>query len=132
MRTASWSRAGASATRRRFAPAARGASDGGLGEAASGDLAVAGLTSWSRARGYGDSVCAVPIDGVAPTDVTVHALEYVAAYPITYVVARALQRAPRRSRAMMKGFIDWLAGPEAAEQFRARGMMLTADGPPAP
>ena len=30
----------------------------------------------------------------------------------------------------LTGFIDWLRGPEAAEQFRARGMMLTADGPP--
>jgi hypothetical protein len=117
---------------RRFAPGARGATDGGLGQAASGDPAVAGLTSWSRARGYASSVCALPINGVAPTDATVYELRYAAAYPITYVVARALERAPRKSRAMMKGFIDWLRGPQAAEQFRARGMMLTADGPPAP
>jgi hypothetical protein len=117
---------------RRFAPGARGASDGGLGQAASRDLAVAGLTSWSRGRAYGSSVCVVPVNGVAPTDSTVYELRYPAAYPITYVVARALSRAPRKSRAMMKGFIDWLQGPQAAEQFRARGMMLTADGPPAP
>jgi hypothetical protein len=77
-------------------------------------------------------VCAVPIAGVAPTDLAVYELRYAAAYPITYVVARALRRAPRQSRAKMKGFIDWLKGPQAAEQFRARGMMLTADGPPPP
>ena len=29
----------------------------------------------------------------------------------------------------MKGFVDWLRGPDAAEQFRARGMMLVAETP---
>ena len=117
---------------KRFAAGSRGASDGGLGQAAQGDLAVAGLTSWSKARGYGDSVCAVPVDGVAPTDASVFALQYAAAYPITFVVSRRLSGAPRERRAAMKGFVDWLKGPAAAEQFRARGMLLVADGiPPA-
>jgi hypothetical protein len=115
---------------RKYAKSARGATDGGLGQAAAGDLAVAGLTSWTRARAYGGSVCSVPIDGVAPIDATVFALSYPAAFPITYVVPRRPFRASKLSRAIMKGFIDWLRGPEAGEQFRSRGMMLVADGPP--
>ena len=59
------------------------------------------------------------------------ALSYPAAFPITYVVPRSPFRASKLSRAIMKGFIGWLRGPEAAEQFRSRGMMLVADGPPA-
>jgi hypothetical protein len=117
---------------RRYATGARGAADGGLAQAARGDKAVAGLTSWSRARAYGPSVCSVPINGVAPTDATVFALGYPAAFAISYVVPRSPFGASRRSRAMLKGFVDWLRGPEAAEQLRARGMMLVADGPPAP
>ena len=115
---------------RKYPRGARGAADGGLGQAAAGDQAVAGLMSWTRARAYGASVCSVPINGVAPTDATVFALSYPAAFPITYVVPRSPFRASKLSRAIMKGFIDWLRGPEAAEQFRSRGMMLVEDGPP--
>ena len=35
---------------RKFAKGERGATDGGLGQVASGDQAVAALTSWTRAR----------------------------------------------------------------------------------
>ena len=117
---------------RKYARGARGAADGGLGQAAAGDRAVAALTSWTRARAYGRGVCSVPINGVAPTDATVFALQYPAAYPISYVVPRSPFRASKLSRAMIKGFVAWLRGADAAEQFRARGMMLVADGPPAP
>ena len=117
---------------RKYARGARGAADGGLAQAAGGDQAVAGFTSWTRARAYGRNVCSVPIDGVAPTDQTVFALSYPAAFPISYVVPRSPFRASKLSRAMMTGFVDWIRGPDAAEQFRARGMMLVADGPPAP
>jgi hypothetical protein len=117
---------------RKYARGARGAADGGLAQAAGGDQAVAGLTSWTRARAYGLNVCSVPINGVAPTDATVFALSYPAAFPISYVVPRSPFGASKLSRAMMKGFVDWLRGVDAAEQFRARGMMLVADGPPAP
>ena len=117
---------------RKYARGARGAADGGLAQAAAGDQAVAGLTSWTRARAYGSSVCSVPIDGVAPTDATVFALSYPAAFPISYVVPRSPFGASKLSRAMMTGFVDWLRGADAAEQFRARGMMLVADGIPAP
>jgi hypothetical protein len=117
---------------RKYAKGARGAADGGLAQAASGDRAVAGITSWTRARAYSRTTCSVPIGGVAPTDATVFDLSYAAAFPITYVVPRSPHGASRFSRAMMKGFVDWLRGPDAAELFRARGMMLVADGPPAP
>ena len=117
---------------RKYPRSARGAADGGLGQAAAGDQAVAALTSWTRARAYGAGVCSVPIDGVAPTDATVFALSYPAAFPITYVVPRSPFRASKLSRAIMKGFTDWLRGPEAAELFRSRGMMLVVDGPPEP
>ncbi len=117
---------------RKYASGARGAADGGLAQAAGGDRAVAGITSWTRARAYGRSVCSVPIDGVAPTDANVFALSYPAAFPITYVVPRSPFRSSRYTRAMMKGFVDWLGGPDAAALFRARGMMMVADGPPAP
>jgi hypothetical protein len=118
--------------KRKYAKGARATSDGGLGQAASGDQAVAALTSWTRARAYSSSVCAVPIGGVAPTDATVFGLSYPAAFPISYVTPRRPYRASRYGKAELKGFVDWLAGPEAAELFRARGMMLVADGPPAP
>jgi hypothetical protein len=117
---------------RKYARGAQGVADGGLAQAAGGDRAVAGLTRWTRAREYGSSVCSVPIDGVAPTDATVFALSYPAAFPISYVVPRSPFGVSKLSRAMMKGFVDWLRGPDAAEQFRARGMMLVADGIPAP
>jgi hypothetical protein len=43
---------------RKYASGARGAADGGLAQAAEGDQAVAGLTSWTRARGRTDRVSA--------------------------------------------------------------------------
>lgn len=118
--------------RKQLPPGARGAADGGLSQAANGDLAVAALTSWSRARRFGASVCAAPIGGTAPTDLTVHSLRYRPAYRITYVVPRAARRSSRLSRAALKGFVDWLKGPQAAEQFSARGMMLKSEPPREP
>jgi hypothetical protein len=117
---------------REYAKGTKGAPDGGLGAAGQGDQTVAALTSWSRARAYASTVCAVPIDGVAPTDASVFARSYPAAFPIGYVVPRRPFRATRHSRAVMRGFIDWLGGADAAKLLRARGMMLVADGPPAP
>jgi hypothetical protein len=117
---------------RRYAKGAKGAPDGGLGAAARGDRSIAALTSWSRARAYASSVCAVPIDGVAPTDASVFERSYPAAFPIGYVVPRHPYRATRHGRAVMRGFLAWLGGPEAAKLFRQRGMMLVADGPPQP
>jgi hypothetical protein len=117
---------------RRYAGAARPAADGGVAQAARGDRAVAGLTSWSRARRSVSGVCAVPVDGVAPADASVFALRYPAAFPISYAVSHTLAKASRNTRAVMAGFVKWLKGPDAAKMFRQSGMLLVADGPPAP
>ncbi len=114
-----------------YAKGSVGAADGGLAQAAGGDQAVAALTSWTRARAYAGTACSVPIGGVAPTNASVFGLSYPAAYPISYVVPRSPFRPSKLSRAIMKGFIDWLGGADAAAMFRTRGMMLVADGPPA-
>jgi hypothetical protein len=115
---------------RDYAKGSAGAADGGLAQAARGDQAVAGLTSWSRARAYGAAVCSVPIAGIAPSDATVFALSYPAAYPISYVVPSKPFRPSKLSRAIMKGFVDWLGSADTAALFRARGMLLVTDGPP--
>ena len=99
---------------------ARAARDGGLGEAASGNQAVAAVTSWSRARAYQRTTCAVPVGGVAPSDESVRALSYPAAYPITFVTLRRL----RSSRPIVTAFLKYLTGPRAADAFRQRGMLL--------
>src|SRR5262245_23228668 len=54
--------------------------DGGV-LAAYRNRAVAAITSWSRVRRYTSSVCAVAIDGVAPTDASVFTRSYGPAYP---------------------------------------------------
>ena len=75
-------------THKPYAPGAKATTDGGLGAAAAGDRTVAAITSWTRARRFGASVCAIPLDGVAPTDDSVRALSYPRAYPVTYVRPR--------------------------------------------
>lgn len=106
---------------------ARRARDGGLGEAASGDTAIAAVTSWSRARAYGQTTCAVPVGGAAPTDETVLALTHPDAYPINYVVPR-WTRSVRHTSAITAAFLQYLTGPRATESFAQRGM-LPAKGP---
>ena len=49
---------------------ARAAPNGGLSEAASGNLAIAAVTSWSRAAPR-VTTCAVPVGGAAPSDASV-------------------------------------------------------------
>ena len=113
---------------------ARAAADGGLGEAASGDLSVAAVTSWSRARAFQRTTCAVPVGGAAPDDASVRALTHRDAYPIAFVTLKKL----RTVRPIAAAFVKYLTGPAAASSFRARGMLLLADeawpavaGPPA-
>ena len=71
---------------------ARAASDGGLSEAASGNLAIAAVTSWSRARTFQGTTCAVPVGGAAPSDASVRALSHPDAYPISFVTLRRLAK----------------------------------------
>lgn len=114
---------------------ARKAYDGGVGEAASGNTAIAAVTSWSRARSYGSSTCAIPVGGSAPTDASVRALTHPNAYPISFVMLKRLKDV----RPIGAAFVKYLAGPRATESFRNRGMLLVKEqwpaapgGPPEP
>lgn len=60
--------------------------DAGMAAIRGGNRAVAGFTAWSKARFGG--VCAVPINGVQPTNASVHALRYPEAFPIHLVLRR--------------------------------------------
>ena len=62
-----------------------------LAKAASGNTAIAAVTSWSRARSFQSSTCAVPVGGSAPTDASVRALSHPNAYPISFVMLKRLQ-----------------------------------------
>jgi hypothetical protein len=106
---------------------ARAARDGGLSEAASGNLAVAAVTSWSRARAFQQTTCAVPVGGAAPDDTSVRALSYPDAYPISFVTLRRL----RTARPIAAAFLKYLTGPDATTSFRERGMLLVNEAWPA-
>ena len=115
--------------RARLPEGARAVPDGGLSQAASGDLSVAAITSWSRARSYGQETCAVPVGGAAPTDASVADLSHPDAYPISFVTLRRL----RSATPIVSAFLKYLTGPQATDSFRARGMLLTKEAwPPVP
>jgi hypothetical protein len=107
----------------RLPQGARAAFDGGLSEAASGNLAIAAVTSWSRARAYQTTICAVPIGGAAPSDASVRALSHPDAYPIAFVTLKRL----RTVRPIVAAFLKYLTGPRATDSFRKRGMLLVKD-----
>lgn len=107
----------------RLPKGARAAYDGGLSEAASGNLAVAAVTSWSRARAFQSTTCAVPVGGAAPADASVRALSHPDAYPISFVTLRRLRSATPIAAAFMK----YLTGPRATTSFRQRGMLLVKE-----
>jgi hypothetical protein len=111
----------------RLPKGARAARDGGLGEAASGNLAIAAVTSWSRARAYGTTTCAVAVGGAAPNDASVRALSHPEAYPITFVTLRRLGDV----RPIAAAFVKYLTGPRATTLFRQRGMLLVKERWPA-
>jgi hypothetical protein len=107
---------------------ARARFDGGLSEAASGNLAIAAVTSWSRARAFQGATCAVPIGGAAPSDESVRTLSHPDAYPISFVTLRRL----RQVRPIVAAFLKYLTGPRATDSFRQRGMLLIKETWPAP
>jgi len=108
------------------APAgARAARDGGLSEAASGNQAIAAVTSWSRARAYNVTTCVVPVGGRAPDDASVRGLSHPDAYPISFVTLKRL--GARGVRPIAAAFVRYLTGPRATTSFRQRGMLLVAD-----
>ena len=100
--------------------------DGGVSEL--GDANVAALTAWSRVRSN-SSVCAVPINGVAPTNVSVYRREYRPAYPMQFVM-HAKRRRDREGRAMVRAYVDFLKSEKATALFRGTGMLMVADGEP--
>jgi hypothetical protein len=107
---------------------ARVTRDGGLSEAASGNQSIAAVTSWSRARSYGYSTCAVPVGGAAPSDTSVRALTYPDAYPISFVTMKRLYT--RRNPLVLPitmAFVKFVAGPRGTSAFRDRGMLLVKD-----
>jgi hypothetical protein len=110
----------------RLPAGARAAYDGGLSEAASGNLAVAAVTSWSRARAFRETTCAVPIGGAAPTDASVRGLSHPDAYPISFVTLRRL----RQVTPIAAAFLQYLSGPRATASFRQRGMLLAKESWP--
>ena len=102
----------------------RGAADGGIAAAALGDQSIAGVMAWSRFRSQ-PGVCAVPLDGVPPSNATVIDHTYAEAYRVTYVVPRRLAGAlaassrasssdscapTRRSRSWPGAGCSWSAG----------------------
>ncbi|HUH14317.1 MAG TPA: hypothetical protein VML35_00370 [Gaiellaceae bacterium] len=111
----------------RLPTGARAAPDGGLAEAASGNLAIAAVTSWSRARAFQGTTCAVPVGGAAPSDTSVRALSHPDAYPISFVTLQRL----RDVRPIVAAFLQYLTGPRATTSFRQRGMLLVKEPWPA-
>src|SRR5829696_4212347 len=112
---------------------ARAARDGGVSEAASGNLAIAGVTSWSRARTFQGATCAVAVDGAAPSDASVRALSHRDAYPISFVTLRRLGKTTRdhRVRPITAAFLQYLTGAQATTSLRQRGMLLVKETWPA-
>ena len=111
----------------RLPKSAKAAPDGGLSEAASGNLAIAAVTSWSRARAFQQTTCAVPVGGAAPSDTSVRALAHPDAYPVSFVTLRR----QRTARPIVAAFLKYLTGPKAAASFRQRGMLLVGEAWPA-
>ena len=105
---------------------ARAAPNGGLSEAASGNLAIAAVTSWSRARAFQRTTCAVPVGGAAPNDASVRTLSHPNAYPISFVTLKRL----RTATPIAAAFLKYLTGPRATASFRQRGMLLLKDAWP--
>jgi hypothetical protein len=102
---------------------ARAAFNGGLSEAASGNLAIAAVTSWSRARAFQGTTCAVPVGGSAPSDASVRALSHPDAYPVSFVTLKRL----RSATPIVAAFLKYLTGPRATASFRQRGMLLAKE-----
>ena len=109
----------------------KAARDGGLSEAASGNLSIAGVTSWSRARAFQSTTCAVAVGGAAPSDASVRALSHRDAYPIAFVTLRRLASSRNPGvKPITAAFVKYLKGARATGLFRQRGMLLaTADWP---
>jgi hypothetical protein len=111
----------------RYPPSARGTADGGVGQAAAGDRSVAAVTAWSLLRRRADSrICAVPLDGITPSDASVMDLSYAEAYAITIVALKKRQYLPL-SRELRKRYVKLMTSARAKALLRERGMLVTGD-----
>ena len=114
-----------------YARAAVGLPDAGVSLAAGGDPSIAAITTWSRVRALGGSVCAVPLNGVTPTDATVAALTYPEAFPVSYVVTRRLVGRGADARAlnaaMRRAMRAFLSSRRLTALVRSRGVLPARD-----
>jgi hypothetical protein len=104
--------------------------EGGLELIRSGNRGVASITSWSRVR-RSSAYCAVAIGGVTPTNRTVYDGSFPEAYPVQFVMHRKRSRRTE-DRLMVKEYVKFLKSEKAAVLFRATGVLLAAEPPPAP
>jgi hypothetical protein len=101
--------------------------DGGVSQVRAGDRAVAAVTAWTKVR-QDSRLCAVALNGVAPTDGTVRGLEYPGAYPVSYVMHRKRRR-DREGKALVRAYVAFLRSAKASEMFRRAGVLLAKDEP---
>ncbi len=115
-----------------YAPGAVGAADGGVAAAAAGDRSIAAITTWSRIRFASPGVCAVPLNGVAPSDATVAGLSYPEAFPVSYVVTRKLVGGGH-TVVMRRAMATHLNSAKVKAMLRRQGLLVVGDPlPPAP
>jgi hypothetical protein len=118
-----------------YGPAGKPAGDGGVSLAAGGDQAVAAITTWSRVRGLGASVCAVPLGGIAPTDASVASLRYPEAFPVLYAVGRrrdASAFARAQTVVVRREVRAFLRSERCKALLRGQGVLVVGDPLPAP
>lgn len=110
-----------------YPPGSRGSADGGIRAAASGDQSVAAVTAWSRFQPQ-PGVCAVPLNGTAPSDASVSARTYPEAFRVTYVVPRRRPRSPvqRKAAQIVQAFMK----SDTAKAYLARRGLLVVGGAP--
>ena len=106
--------------------AGKTAADGGVAEAARNG-SVAAVTAWSRVR-FRRDVCAIPIGGVTPTDVTVHNLTFPGAYPIGFVAPKKVMR-DRYKGKLVRLLVKFFESERAAKLLRGTGLLMKKDKP---
>ena len=104
----------------RLPQVAKAAYDGGLSQAASGNLGNCRRDELVASCAFQNTTCAVPVGGAAPSDASVRALSHSDAYPISFVTLKRL----RDVRPIVAAYMKYLTGPRAADSFRQRGMLL--------
>ena len=113
-----------------YAPGAVGARDGGVAAAAA-DPSIAAITTWSRLRQGPAGVCAVPLNGVAPSDAAVAGLAYPEAFPVAYVVTRRVVGGGQ-TVVMRRAMAAHLNSAKVKAMLRGQGLLVVGDPLPAP